>query len=268
MTYKIHQHRCEFTIDRLKNLWISAGILPGNTVLLHSDIKRILRFMSKNGLSKNPNDILESFISALGPYGTLLLPTFNIKITDPVYFDINNTPSRMGVLSEIARRDCRFVRSSHPLLSFVASGPRASYFLDSDDFTGIGENSIFAKLLSTNSTIAILGLPENRSMSFYHHVEYVHKVPYRWIIPFDSIIRIDSQTIRRKHGFYARRRDDGVITAVDRMGDHLWSLGLYNGVGPFVDHGLRTISAQSVFYETAKIIKADKARSYLYEISK
>lgn len=244
--------------------WRAAGIEDGNVVLVHSSLKPTILRCREKGMDCTPTDILESFIAAVGQKGTLLLPTFNINVQPLVRFDIRHSPSKMGIVTEIARQREDFLRTRHPVLSFAVHGRLARDFERCDDYTGIGHQSVFARLHVEDGLIAILNLRENDSMSFYHHVERTLGVDYRWTIDFEAEVTDGQGCYRRKHGFYARKRDDGVVTSVDRMGERLWQQGCYCGDRWNEGSGLRTIRAHDVFRHTVEVIRDGEAKSYLY----
>ena len=57
--------------------WRDSGINKGDSVLIHSDIRRTIKYYFRKGMKITPLDISESFLIAVGPHGTLLFPTFN-----------------------------------------------------------------------------------------------------------------------------------------------------------------------------------------------
>ena len=101
--------------EPLKDRWLRSGIELGDTVLVHSSIKRTLIESRRAGLSISPTEILDSFLDAIGPTGTLLLPLFNFDFTNGVDFDIRNSPSQMGALTEAGRLHKDAVRTGHPI---------------------------------------------------------------------------------------------------------------------------------------------------------
>ena len=157
-------------IEALTNEWKESGVQEGDTLLVHSNIKRTFRRYLKSGIRLSSHDILDSFINAVGSSGTLLFPLFNFDFTKGISFDINNTPSHMGSLTEAARMHPLAVRTGHPVYSFAAIGAKSKYFADIDNFSGYGDDSPFAVFREMGGKIAILDLPDQNSMTFYHYV--------------------------------------------------------------------------------------------------
>jgi len=122
-------------IQTLTNEWKEAGIQEGDVLLVHSNIKRTFKRYLKLGARLSPQDILESFLNAVGSSGTLLLPLFNFDFSNGVPFDINNTPSHMGALTEAGRTHPLAVRAGHPIYSFAVIGFEAERFKEINNFS-------------------------------------------------------------------------------------------------------------------------------------
>ena len=260
------------TVTTLSAHWRAAGIERGDVVLLHSSSKRTL---ATHQIS--PAELLESFLDATGPLGTLLIPTFNFGWCRGEPFNVRTTPSEMGVLSETARR-CGMRGDPHPVYSFSALGSIGKDFAAPTNWSGYGPGSPFDILRKIDGKIAILDLPDQNSMTFYHHVEEMiaeysdlpHAVwfskqypSHRFYKNFDGrYTGYDGRECERTFALYVRR--DGVETFVDPMGDLLWAAGHYRGDRPHVGAGLRTIRARAVWNETAAVIRAGKAEGMLW----
>lgn len=237
-------------------------IAPGSLLLLHSSLSRTLRRHACN-----PQAVLQAILDRLGPEGTLLLPLFNFDFTKGVPFDMRFTPSKMGALTEIGRLFPGAVRTGHPIYSFAALGHKATAFVDINNRSGYGPDSPFAKLRELDGDIGVLDLPEQNSMTFYHHVEEMLEVTYRYHKSFTgSYTDLHGHETVRSYSLFVRDIESGVLTSVDRMGERLWDKGLYRGDRPGVDSGLRVISANNLFNETAAIISSGLAKDFLYDI--
>lgn len=254
-------------IQNLASEWRKAGVQQGDVLLLHSSIKRTFKRYLKTGVRLSPQDILESFLEAIGPTGTLLLPLFNFDFTKGVPFDKRSTPSHMGVLTEAGRMHPLAVRTGHPIYSFAAIGFAAEKFKGIDNFSGYGSDSPFAVLRKMNGRIAVLDLPDQNSMTFYHHVEEMLEVEYRHHKSFSGNYTDEAgNTESKKYGLFVRNIEKGVITHVDPAGELMWENGLYSGCRPNHGSGLRTIPAQSMYEFVSDIITSGKAKNTLYRI--
>ena len=243
--------------------WRKCGIQPGDTVLVHSSLKRTLI-----DYNTTPQAVMESFLEAAGPEGTVLFPLFNFDFTKGVPFDIRSTPSQMGALTEAARLHPGAVRSGHPIYSFAVIGPNAEKF-NVDNFSGYGADSPFGILRALDGKIAVLDLADLNSQTFYHHIEEMHEVDYRFHKRFTApYTDIHGVTSERTYGLFVRDIERGVTTDVDPMGEILWQKGLYHGQRPKEGIGLRTIKANEMFAAVSEVIQAGRAEGLLYSIKK
>ena len=122
-------------------------------------------------------------------------------------------------------------------------------------------------LMEMGGKIGILDLQENDSMTFYHHVEEVCGVDYRYLKPFTGDYTDQfGATSRRTYTINVRDVDRGVETAVNPAGEILWEAGAYSGDRPGERSGLRVVDASSVFRITKDIIKTGQAEGNLYQI--
>jgi len=123
--------------------------------------------------------LLEALLAATDKHITLVMPAFTSQLTEPSYwvappaperwwptireqlppFDPTLSPVRgLGRLPELFRNHPASIRSSHPHVSFAASGPHALSFLAShplDD--GFGMASPLGRLYTENGWVLMLG---------------------------------------------------------------------------------------------------------------
>lgn len=253
----------------LTSRWNSVGINNSDSVLLHSNVKRLIRELIKRGI-KNPLDIiLDSFIDAVGTDGTLILPLFNFGFTSGVSFNVTTTPSLMGALTETARIRLCPSRSGHPVYSFCAFGKYADQIHEIDNESAYSLSSPFGFLRRINGKVASLDLEDQGSMTFFHHVEEVCQVDYRYMKWFESeYVDISSNISSRSYSIYVRNLEKGVRTHVNPAGDQMWRAGIYRGDPPGIDSGLRVALANDFFDFVENIILSGKAENLLFRYEK
>lgn len=257
----------EKKMDFLKQRWINSGVESGDLLLVHSNIKRTLIEARRAGFSIGPGDILNSFLSVLGSKGTLLLPLFNFDFTSGVEFDIRTTPSQMGALTEAGRLHRDTIRTGHPIYSFAVIGYKSKEFENLDNESGYSEDSPFGVLKRLNGKIASLDLEDQNSMTFYHHVEEIKKVDYRFFKKFTGkYTNAHGVTSEKSYKLFVRDINRGVLTDVNPAGELLWGEGLYKGFRPKVGNGLRVINSIEMFDFVSNIIDNGKALGTLYSI--
>ncbi len=156
-------------IDDLKTI----GLKSGDSVLVHSSLSKI------GFVDGGAKTVIEALFEVIGKDGTLLFPTFPAKgknkthLEEQPFFDIKNTPSQMGSITEYFRKLDNVFRSFHPTDSVSACGPLAEYYTNSHfgQLTPYNENSPFRKLCSKNGKILMLGTTLNGACTNLHTLE-------------------------------------------------------------------------------------------------
>jgi len=165
----------EHTISQLKRDLSALGIMPGDTVLMHSSYK------SLGGIENGAAGFFEGFIDLLGAKGTLVLPSLSFRwITEGVTFDINATPSCVGYLPEYFRTQVEDVkRSLHPTHSCCAYGAARDFIVGSHEYdhTPVGANSPFRKVPLVGGKLLMLGCTL-APCTMMHGVEETVMPPY------------------------------------------------------------------------------------------
>jgi aminoglycoside N3'-acetyltransferase len=260
----------EKIIETLVRNWHRCGIENGDVLLVHSSLKRLLlKLKDEFGEVVTPQLIYDSLIRALGDEGTLVLPVYNFDFPKTNYFNFNETPSQMGVLTEIGRTQKGAIRTGHPIYSFSIVGKLANKFKGIDNKSGYGSDSPFAKLKELNAKIAVIGLSDQNSMTSYHFVEEQNLVDYRYFKDFTgTYIDENNNKLIKTYSLFVRDLEKGVKTDVNRMMDFLWKIGAYKGDKPDEGYGMRTIEFNDLYNETDKVIKSGNAINFLYSIEK
>ncbi|MFM4671270.1 MULTISPECIES: AAC(3) family N-acetyltransferase [Aeromonas] len=254
-------------LETLQQRWKSSGLEEGDTVLIHSNIKRTLVEFRRNKVNISPGDILESFLDVVGSKGTLILPLFNFDFAKGAPFDIRTSESQMGALTEIGRKFDGAIRTGHPIYSFAVIGYKASEFEGIDNVSGYAEDSPFGVLKKLNGKIGSLDLEDQNSMTFYHHVEEVKRVDYRYFKSFTGEYTNSlGDTKNKTYELYVRDVERGVLTDVNPAGELMWSAGLYKGFRPKEGAGLRLINSRDMFKFVESLIEGGKALGTLYSI--
>ena len=215
-----------------------------------------------------PGDVLESFLMAVGrKNGTVMLPLWNFGFTKGEPFDIRRTPSEMGALTEAGRLHPNTVRTGHPIYSVAVIGAKADLFRGVRNFSGYGSDSPFGMLHKMDGKIAVLDLDDQNSMTFYHYVEEMNNVSYRFHKTFTGLYTDETGfTDEKTFGLFVRDLGRKVETNVNPTGELLWKTGLYTGSRPLEGDGLRVIPARPLFEVVSRIIQDGRAYGMLYKI--
>lgn len=159
----------EMLVTDLKKI----GIGVGDSVLVHSSLSKI-GFVPGGAAT-----VIDALLEAVGPQGTLLFPTFPAKgknkthLEEHPFFDIINTPSQMGSITEYFRKMPDVYRSFHPTDPVCAKGPLAEYYTNTHygQLTPYNEYSPFRKLCDKKGKILMMGTTLNGACTNLHTLE-------------------------------------------------------------------------------------------------
>ncbi len=159
--------------DLVRDL-ISLGVRPDDLLMVHSSLRSI-------GLVEGgPETVVDALLQALGPQGTLVVPTFTYPTAgDPAFvFDPVHTPSQMGAISEAARQRPNAHRSIHLAHSIAAIGPLAQTIATSGGASGWDADSPMRQVFDRNGRYLLLGVPY-QNLTAMHLCEVWLGLPYR-----------------------------------------------------------------------------------------
>lgn len=173
------------TKDQLVVQLKAMGIAPGTSLLVHAS-------MSKLGLVQGgAQAVVDALLEVVGQGGTLLMPSSpNAKLQkdyarDHPIFDVDQSPSALGILSETFRKMPGVVRSSCPTEPVCARGPLAVHYVAEHhlDTTPYGKHSPFYKLAQEGGKILYLGVTLDNAGTSLHVLEDAVDFPYPVYLP-------------------------------------------------------------------------------------
>lgn len=240
------------------------GLKEGDIILVHSSFK------SFGGVEGGPQTVINAFLDILGSEGTLIMPTFTFKFceeyneTGDGYFDVDNTPSEMGILTEIVRKMPGAKRSVNPIYSVAVYGKKVNYLASVNDKNVFDKNSIFGRLTELDAKIMIIGLSYTNSWTYVHHVEEMEGIDYRYHKDFSGTIVVDGKKYKDTFTMLVRDIERGVQTAVDPMGEILEKRGAVK-IKKIGQSSIKLmLSTKQVYKITAEMLK--KNPKLFYEI--
>jgi aminoglycoside 3-N-acetyltransferase len=118
-------------------------------------------------------------------------------------------------------------------------------------------DSVFGKLRDLDGKIMVIGLSYHDSMTFFHHIEQMEGVDYRFLKQFTGEVTDENgKTYTDTFEMLVRDIDMGVMTMVDPMGALMEEAGIIKShkVG---DADVKLMKANEVYEFTAREMKRD-----------
>lgn len=198
------------TIQRIASDLRQLGVEPGGVLLVHSSLSAM------GQVPGGAQSVVAGLCEALGESGTLLMPTLSYATVGPgrPWFDVRQTPSCVGAITEYFRQRPDTRRSIHPTHSVCGLGPQADAMLGEHhhDHSPCGPHSPFSKLRDAGGQILMLGCGLRPNTSF-HAIEEIVQPPYLFKGSFDCKVTLadgSQTTLRTKYhnfGGYRQRYD-------------------------------------------------------------
>jgi aminoglycoside 3-N-acetyltransferase len=153
------------------NTFRRLGLARGNTVCVHASLSR---FGYVDGGADAMIDALEETV---GPEGCIMMPSFPTSGSMAQYldagesFDVRNSPSRVGLVTEVFRKRPGVLRSLHPTNPVTAWGRGAEALLRDHEqsLTPYGSNTPYGRLAEQDD--ALILMLETHIHSFLHHLQ-------------------------------------------------------------------------------------------------
>lgn len=165
------------TRDRIAAALRRAGLGRGDTLFVHNSIRALGYVVG------GPDAVVDALLFTVGSTGHVTVPTFTSCRTTTrnkahTIFDIDTTPSKLGLIGETLRRRPNAFRTCHPTKSFAAIGPRASELVaGAEGGTDFDIDGPYGKLVAMGAWVVMLGTRIG-SNSMLHVIEDWLDLPY------------------------------------------------------------------------------------------
>jgi aminoglycoside 3-N-acetyltransferase len=207
-----------------------GGLRPGDTLMVHAS------WRPDNGFRGSPADFVAALKEVVGPDGLLAMTSMTYHNEGSAEFlrrdrpmDVRRSPSRMGLLTEVFRRDPEVRRSLSPTHPVLAWGRDADAFVAGHEDTPrpFGPDSPFGRLLERNGKVLCIDAPF-ATVTFTHFLEDRIRdslaVPLYEPEPMDGIV-VDAEGRRRtvptlvlSAAANALRREERLVRRLDEAG--------------------------------------------------
>lgn len=217
-----------FTTEQLLGQLRGIGIQTGDHIMVHSSLSKM------GHISDGPQGVVDALLQAVGHQGTLCMPSSPVKklqfdhMRDKPTFDVRNTPSAMGAISEVFRNMDDTLRSLHPTEPVCAQGALAKEFVQDHEgqLTPYNAHSPWKKLMDAGGKILYVGVTLDNAGTHLHTLE--DAVDFRYPVYHDELFEAQlinengqPQTMRTKvHNpeFSRRRKCDELIPYFEAQG--------------------------------------------------
>lgn len=242
-----------------------VGVKPG-------DIIYVASFLGILGNAATiVDDTINALLDAVGPQGTVVVPTFNFDFCNGEVFDPITTQSTTGVLSEAFRQRPNARRSAHPPYHSVSAiGKHADAIASIRSSSSFAKESVFHWLYQRNATQVLLGCSYAQGVVHYHWLEELFQVPYRYWKQFRGPIRANGRLDEHTFYMYVRRLDIDVDWGpnVDGLGNAFQDEGFvrvaelgYGNIKAFDLSDFYNFMAPRIQADPMLLVK-DEARSF------
>jgi aminoglycoside 3-N-acetyltransferase len=258
----------EVTTDDVAAGVRALGVEPGDIVMFHSSLK------SMGYVTGGPNAVIDGFLAAVGPEGTVVVPTLWWNGTQDLgEWDCETSPSYPGLITETFRRRPDSVRSNNPTHSVSAIGKRARELTAHHGEWGLrpclygdtafAEASPWERLYRWNAHYCFLGV----DFTYNTMGHYCQCVLLQWALeqaPADRRADLDARISRQDtivRYYHASRSGSGETVELmwpgfdfRAMGEHLADLGLvrFSTIGAATLRGIRTRDMVDTIVATIK----------------
>jgi aminoglycoside 3-N-acetyltransferase len=244
------------TIERFGFILASLEIRAGDTLLVHSDLRDLVRLADPRELADQSDArsfLLRAFDTALteavGSQGTIcVLGTYSDYARFATPFDLQKSPpdAQYGAFNRYVFDQGTACRSLNPLVGFLANGPKAAWICAHVSACGYGPNTPWDRLVALDGKMLFWGV-DLRNMTFVHHIEQLMGVPHLYHKVYSTPVLVDGKPIELPVVTSVRYLDFNIAYNFKRLSDDLSAAGALRShrEAPFQAHvvGCRPVLA-------------------------
>ena len=190
-----------YYLDMIRQL----DIKPGSLVVVTADLTRLALAGRRIEAGFNVNNFTDTIKQVLGKGGTLVIPSFNFNLKNNDHFFPSRTQPITGALAIAALKRHEFIRTRHPLHSFLAWGQHAEALASLANRSSFADDSPFAYFREHQAKMLLIDTTITAAFTFVHHVEEMEQVWYRKYRKLIINVDEDSETVGREVWLYAKK---------------------------------------------------------------
>ena len=171
-----------------KDYLLKLGLKACDHIIVHSSFKSISSAFTES----TPDEIIRVMQDIITPSGSLIFPTFTYcyKKSNESYevFDSINSKSKVGLLSEIFRKNEGVIRTSSPTHAFAVWGIiKEDIKNDNSPDSPLGKGSVLEWLTKKGNTFILMLGTDFSSLSYGHYLEIAAEVPWYDYSPWEYL---------------------------------------------------------------------------------
>lgn len=178
------------TIDRLVNDLRACGLKEGDDVLVHTSLSKI------GYVENGPETVVWALKKVIGEKGNILMPTSPNAGLQLEYirsleaFDVKNSPSALGAITEYFRKLPNVKRSAHPTEPVACLGPDADFYIEGHlgELTPYTDRSPFARISERGGKILYIGVTFDNAGTNLHTLE--DAVDFKYPVYYDEVFDV------------------------------------------------------------------------------
>lgn len=183
-----------YTFDDILAALKTVRVEKGQDVFIHSNLGYFGKLQGANSAQDLCEAFADAVLDAVGPQGTLILPTFTYSFCHGELYDARTTPTKCGMFPEYLRRRPDAMRSDDPNFSVAAVGARAEEYTAQWTHEAFGPGSFWERFLKRDGKILCMNF--DCGSTFVHYVERVQRVPYRYNKAFNGVLLVNGRQVR------------------------------------------------------------------------
>ena len=184
----------QYTKEDIINSLNEVGLKKGDNIFTHSNLGFFGKLRDAESSMDYCSIFKEAILSVIGSSGTLVVPTFSYSYCNNQIYDPKNTPSVCGIFSEFIRKEQYSKRSLDANFSITSIGSKAEYFTENCSSHSFGKNSFWERFLLENGKFCNFNF--DSGSTFFHYVEKILNVPYRFDKNFSGTSIINKNEIK------------------------------------------------------------------------